>query len=305
MASDKFNKFRALVEANRPPEGVVKIDSMRRNLDAAGGRFPDGVTGREATVGGVPGAWIAAEGAIDDAVVLYFHGGGYVAGSIDSHRNLLGHLAEAMGCRVFAADYRLAPEHPHPAAVTDGVAAYRGLLAEGISPDRIAIAGDSAGGGLTVATLVALRNEGVTAPAAAVPISPWVDMEGTGESMTTRADVDPMVNKTNLGLLAEQVVGPDGDLRDPLISPLHADLAGLPPLLIQVGDAEVLLDDATRLAAAVAAAGGSATLEVWPEMIHVWHGSAGFVPEADEALARIAAFLQPHLGLGDGGDRSG
>lgn len=298
MASEKFEKYRSLLEANRPPLGVVKVESMRATMDSVGGRFPDGVTGEIATVGGVPGEWITAPGADRDRVVLYFHGGGYVAGSIDSHRNLLGHLAAAIGCRVFAADYRLAPEHPHPAAVTDAVAAYRGLLDEhGIDPGHVAIAGDSAGGGLTMALLVALRDQGVALPVAAVPISPWVDLEGSGESMTTRAAADPMVAPENLAVIADLFVGADGDKRDPLAAPLHADLAGLPPLLIHVGDAEVLLDDSTRLADRATAAGVDTTLEVWPDMVHVWHASASYVPEADEAIARIVEFLHPHLGL--------
>ncbi|MDH3683795.1 MAG: alpha/beta hydrolase [Acidimicrobiia bacterium] len=298
MASPQFDKFRQLLEANRPPGDEVKVASMRRNLDAVGGRFSEGVTGTPAEVGGVPGEWVADAGAVDDAAVLYLHGGGYVAGSVDSHRNLLGHLARAMGCRLFAADYRLAPEHPHPAPVDDAVAAYRGLVAEhGLEPARLAVAGDSAGGGLTMAALLALRGAGDTLPAAAVTISPWVDLEATGDSAVTRADADPMVTAGSLRTIAELFLGEDGDRRDPLAAPLHADLSGLPPILIQVGDAEVLLDDATRLAAKVEAAGGDATLEVWPEMVHVWHGSAGYVPESDQAIARIGEYLRPRLGL--------
>jgi acetyl esterase/lipase len=202
-----------------------------------------------------------------------------------------------MGCRVLALEYRLAPEHPHPAAVEGSTAAYRWLVAQGIDAGRIVIAGDSAGGGLTVATLVALRDAGDPLPAAAVPISPWVDMEGTGESITSRAEVDPMVSGAALRNIASLFVGEGGDLRDPLAAPLHADLTGLPPLLIHVGDHEVLLDDATRLAANAETAGVDVTLEVWPEMTHVWHGSAGYVPEADAAIARIAEFARPLVGL--------
>lgn len=297
MASPQFVKFRQLLEKNRPPDDRVSVTAMRTNMDAFGGRFPEGVTGTPASLGGVPGEWIAAAGASEDATVLYLHGGGYVAGSVDSHRNLLGHLAVAMGCRLFAADYRLAPEHPAPAAVDDALAAYQGLLADGATPDRIAIAGDSAGGGLTMAALLAIRESGLDQPAGAVTISPWVDLEGTGESMTTRAEADPMVTPGSLSIIARHYVGPDGDLRDPLAAPIHGDLHGLAPLLIHVGDAEVLLDDAIRLEAKVAAAGGEVSLEVWPEMVHVWHGSAGFVPESDAAIEGIAAFLRPRLGL--------
>jgi acetyl esterase/lipase len=299
MASKQFDKYLALLEANRPPDDQVKVSSMRRNMDAVGGKLGDGVTSTPAEVGGVPGEWIDADDADPSAVVLYLHGGGYVAGSVDSHRNLLGHLARAVGCRVFAADYRLAPENPHPAALDDAVAVYRALLADsGFTPDRVAIAGDSAGGGLTVATLVALRDGEDPLPTGAVTISPWIDLETTGESAVTRAAADPMVSPGSLRIIARHFVGDDGDLRDPLAAPLHADVGGLPPLLVHVGDAEVLLDDATRLAAKVTDSGGSVELEVWPDMVHVWHGSAGYVPESDEAIARIAQFLKPKLGLG-------
>lgn len=297
MASPQFEKFLKLLHGNRPPDDRVNIEAMRQSMDQVGGRFPDGVTGTAVNVGGVPGEWVEAEGADRDSAVLYLHGGGYVAGSVDSHRNLLGHLAVAMGCRVFAADYRLAPEHPHPAPVDDATAAYQGMLAEGIAASRILVAGDSAGGGLTVATLVALRDGGQPQPGAAVAISPWIDMEGTGDSMVTRAAADPMVSKGSLALISELFLG-ETDPHDPLAAPLHADLGGLAPMLIHVGDAEVLLDDAVRLEAKISAAGGSATLEIWPEMVHVWHGSAGFVPESDQAIARIAEFGRPLIGLG-------
>jgi phosphinothricin tripeptide acetyl hydrolase len=299
MASKQFDKYLALLEANRPPDDRVKVPSMRRDMDAVGGKLGDDVTGTPAEVGGVRGEWIDAAGADPSSALLYLHGGGYVAGSVDSHRNLLGHLARAMRCRIFAADYRLAPEDPHPAAVNDAVAAYRGLVAdEGFDPARLAIAGDSAGGGLTVAALVALRDGQDPLPAAAVTISPWIDLEATGDSTETRAAADPMVSAGSLRIIAGLFVGEDGDLQDPLAAPLHADLSGLPPMLVHVGDAEILLDDATRLAAKIVDAGGEATLEVWPDMVHVWHGSAGYVPESDEAIARIATYLRPKVGLG-------
>jgi acetyl esterase/lipase len=219
-----------------------------------------------------------------------------VAGTIDSHLNLTGHLAKAMGCRVLALHYRLAPEHPHPAPVEDSVAAYRWMLDGGLSAERIAVAGDSAGGGLTLATLIAIRDQGLPRPATAVAISPWVDMEFLGESMTTRAAADPMINKAQITQIRDLFLA-GGDLRDPLAAPLHADLTGLPPILIHVGDAEVLLDDANRFAAKAEAAGVDVTLEVWPEMVHVWHASAGYVPESDQAIARIAEFARPKVGV--------
>ena len=295
MASEKFEKYLNRLR-QQPQANTVDYAKMREMQDRFGGKFPEGVVGTPVQAGGIPAEWIADESAASDRVVLYLHGGGYVAGSIDSHRNLTGNLAKAMGCRVLALHYRLAPEHPHPAPVQDAVAAYRWLLAEGFKAEHVMISGDSAGGGLALATLVALRDGGDPLPATAAAISPWVDMEGLGESMKTRAEVDPMINPVMLGQIAELFLG-GGDPRDPLAAPLHADLTGLPPLLIHVGDSEVLLDDSTRFTAKAKAAGVEVTLEVWPEMVHVWHASAGFVPEADAAIARIAEYSRPKLGL--------
>jgi acetyl esterase/lipase len=225
--------------------------------------------------------------------LLYLHGGGYVIGSIHTHKGLIAGLSAAAHCRALALDYRLAPEHRYPAAVDDAVAAYRWLLDAGFSPSRIAIAGDSAGGGLALATLVALRAAGDPLPAAAVPISPWTDLEGTGDSMKTHVDKDPMVEPGGLLGMARLYLG-DADPRQPTASPLHADLTGLPPLLIQVGELETLLDDATRIAASAQKRGVAVTLEVWPEMVHVWHLFAPMVPEGRDAIARIGAFLKQH-----------
>src|SRR5688572_15863435 len=190
MASEKFEKFLNLLR-NQPQVERVDVQKMRAMQDRVGGKFPEGVTGTPVTAGGVPAEWIDPPGGVTDRVVLYLHGGGYVAGSIDSHRNLTGHLARAMGCRVLALHYRLAPEHPFPAAVDDALAAYQWLLAEGITAEHIMVAGDSAGGGLTLALLLAARDAGAPMPAVAVPLSPLTDLEGLGESMTTRAAADP------------------------------------------------------------------------------------------------------------------
>ncbi|HEX4210552.1 MAG TPA: alpha/beta hydrolase, partial [Candidatus Binataceae bacterium] len=195
------------------------------------------------------------------------------------------------GFRVLGIDYRLAPEHPFPAAVEDAVAAYRWLLAQGLQPSRIAVAGDSAGGGLTIATLVAIRDAKLAVPAAGVCLSPWVDMEGIGESMTSKASVDPVVQKQGLLGMAQAYLG-GKDPRTPLAAPLYADLKGLPPLLIQVGEAETLLDDSKRLADRAKAAGVKVTLEPWKEMIHVWHLFAPFLPEGQEAIDGIGKYLR-------------
>jgi monoterpene epsilon-lactone hydrolase len=255
---------------------------------------PEGVTYEPVDAGGVPAEWVTPDDADPEAVLLYLHGGGYVIGSVASHRKLVGHLCKAAGCRGISVDYRLAPEHPHPAAVEDSTTAYRWLLAQGVEPGRIAIAGDSAGGGLTLTTLLSLRDAGTPLPAAAVPLSPWTDMEGTGESMTSRAVHDPLVADAGLKAMADLFLS-GKDARDPLASPLHADPTGLPPLLIQVGDHEVLLDDSVRFAARAEKAGVDVTLEIWPEMIHVFQMGAGNVPESTQAVARIGEWLAPRM----------
>jgi monoterpene epsilon-lactone hydrolase len=257
---------------------------------------PDGVTYEDVDAGGVPSQWTLPAGGADDRVVLYVHGGGYVVCSVASHSRLVGHIANAVGCRALSVDYRLAPEHPHPAAVTDSTTAYRWLLDQGFPPGHIAIAGDSAGGGLTVATLLKIRADGLPQPAAAVPISPWIDLEGTGETMDTHADLDLMCGRDGLKIMADHFLAGQ-DARDPLAAPLHADLAGLAPLYIQVGGHETLLSDSTRLAAHAAAAGVDVRLDVFPEMQHVFQLMAGRAPEADDAIARIGAWLRPRLGL--------
>jgi epsilon-lactone hydrolase len=258
--------------------------------------LPDDVAIDSVDAGGVPAEWVRVPGAATDAVVLYLHGGGYVIGSPSTHRNLCATLARLAGVDVLSLDYRLAPEHPHPAAVYDATAAYSWLLSAGFAPERIAVAGDSAGGGLALATLVKLRDDGVSQPAAAIAISPWVDIAMTGDTMRTLAEADPMVKPEGLGLMADWFIG-GGDKLDPLASPLYADLAGLAPVLIHVGEVETLLDDARRLHAALVAAGGDSTLVEYPEMVHVFHAFCGLVPEADAAVGEAAEFVRKRLGL--------
>jgi epsilon-lactone hydrolase len=243
--------------------------------------------------GGVDAEWITTPGASNDRYVLYLHGGGYVIGSIKTHRDLMGRVSRAAKAKVLGLNYRLAPEHPFPAAVDDAVAAYRFLLGQGAKPSRIAIAGDSAGGGLAAATLVAIRDAKLPNPGAGVLLSPWIDMEGIGESMTTRIDKDPAIRKEGLVQMAQAYLQ-GKDPRTPLAAPLYANLQELPPLLIQVGDAEVLLDDSTRLTDHARAAGVHTKLEVWPEMIHVWHLFASFLPEGQQAIDGLGKFIVEH-----------
>jgi epsilon-lactone hydrolase len=225
--------------------------------------------------------------------VLYLHGGGYVMGSIATHRATIARIARAAKAKALALDYRLAPEHKFPAAVEDSVAAYKWLLAQGYKPNKIAIAGDSAGGGLTLATLLSLRDQKLPMAAAGIAISPWADMEGTGDSFKTRAYRDPMVGSGNLGGMAKHYVG-DGDPRHPLASPIHADFTGVAPLLIQVGDAETLLDDSNRVAARAKTHGVKVDLEVWDDMFHVWHAFAKILPEGQQAIDKIGKFVIEH-----------
>ena len=276
----------------------LSIEEQRANFEQMAQFFPlaPDLKCEPVDAGGVPAEWISTPGADDDRVIFYIHGGGYAIGSINTHRQMIACLSRAAGARALAINYRLAPEHPFPAAVEDATAAYRWLLSTGVDPARTVIAGDSAGGGLTVATLVALRDAGAPLPAAAVCISPWVDMEGLGESMISRAEVDhPMVQREPLLRMAEAYLG-GAHPRTPLAAPLYADLFGLPPLLIQVGTAETLLDDSTRLAERARAAGVDVTLEPWDDMIHVWHFLAAMLPEGQQAIDRIGEFIRKHAG---------
>ena len=297
MASPQAEALKAAMRAFRDsvvPDGPLPtLEQQRAGAEAgmaAMGVMPDGVSVTEVEANGVPALWLEPAGAASDRAVLYLHGGGYVVLSARSHVRLAAGIAKSAGCPVLSLDYRLAPEHPHPAAVEDALAGYRWLLGRGLAAGRIAISGDSAGGGLTMATLLAARDAGLPQPAAAVPLSPWVDLEGTGESMRTKADTDLIVGLAGLSSMADAFVG-SGSKRDPLAAPLHADLRGLAPLYIQVGGDETLLDDSTRLAARAAHAGVDVRLDVFPEMQHVFQTSLGQVPEADDAIARIGAYL--------------
>ena len=251
-------------------------------------------------VEGVPCEWIQAAGADPDRRLLYIHGGGWTAGSLDSHRPLSARISAATGCAVLAVDYRLAPENAFPAGLDDCIAAYQWLRANGpggaAAATSLFIAGDSAGGNLTFCTMLACKQRGIPLPNAAVPLSAATDLTGSGETFQTRADVDPIIPPDPAALSMMETIYCQGNakLDDPLVSPLFGDLAGLPPLLIQVGDAEVLLSDSTRIAERAEAAGVDVTLEIWDDMPHVWQAFAGFLPEADEAIEHIGQFVRKH-----------
>ena len=292
MASRELTALMHLLTSRPMPENVTVAD-RRQGFDTLAAKFPvaPDITCEKVDAAGVPAEWVVAPGAESRRVLLYLHGGGYVIGSINTHRDLAGRLSRAAAARVLLIDYRLAPEYPHPAAVEDATTAYRWLLRHGAIPAHTVIAGDSAGGGLTVATLVALRDAGEALPAAGVCISPWVDLEGIGASMTTKASVDPIVQHQGLVWFANLYLG-GANPRTPLAAPLYADLHGLPPLLVHAGTAETLLDDATRLAEHAKAAGVDVTLDVWEEMIHIWHFFAALLPEGQQAIERVGAYIR-------------
>jgi monoterpene epsilon-lactone hydrolase len=281
-----IDAMKALAKSPAP-----SLMEMRAGFEQAAMPAAPDLKSEAVSANGVEAEWITAPGAAADRIVLYLHGGGYVLGSVKTHRDLIGRISRAAQARVLALNYRLGPEHPFPAAVDDAVAGYRYLIENKCKPARIVIAGDSAGGGLTVAALVAIRDARLPMPAAGVCMSPWVDLEGQGESMTTRAQADPVVQREGLMGMAQAYLG-GKDPRSPLASPLHADLKGLPPLLIQVGDAETLLDDSTRVAEKARAAGVQVKLEVWPEMIHVWQLFASFLPEGQQAVDAIGNYIR-------------
>jgi monoterpene epsilon-lactone hydrolase len=247
------------------------------------------------TVGGINAIEVAVKGQTTEHVILYFHGGVYVIGSAKSSVGLAGDLARRTRTSAITVDYRLAPEHPYPAAVEDAQAAYEGLLERGIDPGRIAFAGESAGGGLAVAALLALRDSGRPLPSCAYLMSPYVDLTLTGETLTAKAPLDPILNPDALRARVPDYVAGE-DPAEPKISPIFGDLSGLPPLLIQSGSHEILLSDAIRLAGRAAIDDVDVALEVTPGAPHVFQGFAGFVDEASAALDSAAAFLNSHLG---------
>jgi acetyl esterase/lipase len=292
-------ELQTLITALRsaPPADDDDLIRMRTNLEelVASVPLPDDVLCEPVRAGDVAAEWVTAPGSAADRAIVYFHGGGYAIGSVNTHRMLVGEIARATGARLLSVDYRLAPEHPFPAAVQDAVAAYRFVLGCGLDPEHVAVAGDSAGGGLAAASLLALRDAGDRLPAAAVLLSPWLDLTLTSDSMRSKADQDPLVRREGLQRMAEAYLA-GTDAKTPTASPVYGDLRGLPPLLIHVGTAEVLLDDASLFAARARKAGVEVELEIWDEMIHVWHAFGSVLPEATQAIERIGAYVRAKLG---------
>ncbi len=284
---------------------AVTPDHMRARVNRMAARFnmkQKWITHTAVSANGVPGEWVEVSESEPDRVLLYLHGGGYTLCSPETHRGLVARLSRVARTRALVIDYRLAPEHPFPAAVEDAEAAYRWLLATGQPAEKIVIAGDSAGGGLTAALLLAIRDAGLPRPAGAALLSPWTDLALTGWSMLTKADEDPMLRPDSAMLGARHYLG-ETIPTHPLASPLYANLAGLPPLFVQVGDKEILLDDSRRFVEKARNAGTDATLEVWPGMPHVFQAFPQ-LPEAHEAVTHMGTFLAERLDCGNEAGRA-
>lgn len=279
-----------------PDPTSMSIAELRTMFDQTGTitKPPENVVLEQTRIGGVCAEWSFTPDADPTSVVLYLHGGGFHFGSVASHRGLVTQLGSLAGVRTLALEYRLAPEHRFPCQIEDATAAYRDLLDQGLDPARIAIAGDSAGGGLAIAMLVAARDAALPMPGATLCLSPWVDMTLRGESMWIKEALDPVVSRKELSRITSRVVT-DHQRWDPRASPILADLTGLPPVLIQVGSHEVLLDDATRLAARLAYCDVAVRLEVWPRMPHVWHLYSGMLSEGWDALRQAADFVHTRI----------
>ena len=292
MAGPEIVKLKRILREKNPAASgkPITLEQRRAGMEKVAFKVADDINVETVTVAGRPAEWLRAPGIQAERAILYLHGGGYVMGSPNTHRSLGGEVSRAAQAAVLMLDYRLGPEEPFPAAVEDGVAAYKWLLDQGFGPQNLAIAGDSAGGGLTAATLVAARDQNVALPGAAVCISPWSDMTCSNESYQTRAEADPMVGG-DIGKMADLYLQ-GKDTKDPYASPNFADLRSLPPLLIQVGRDEVLLDDSIKLDQKAKADGVDSTLEIWEDMIHVWHAFHPMLPEGRDGIQRVGEFLR-------------
>ena len=295
MPSPEFAAFLKSLKENLK-SSHDSVAAARAGWEATAARFPPAsdLVFTPADANGVPVEWVAAPNADPDRVVLYFHGGGYVMGSIPSYRELAGRLSRASAARVLLVDYRLAPEHPFPAAVDDVVTVCRWLAGRFGGLRRVVFGGDSAGGGLTLAALVSLRDAREELPAAAFCISASTDLAKTGDSIRARAHLDPIIQLPSTVAHAKRYLGENGDATNPLASPLYAPMHGLPPLMIMVGTHEMLYDDSTRVADKARLAGVDVTLEVAEEMVHIWPFFAAILPEGREAIERIGAFVGKH-----------
>ena len=294
MAQSEIDAIRALLSSKPRPVGWPE---RRKRLDDVGAVWPvaDDVELAAVDVNGIPGEYSIIPGNDPSRVLMFFHGGGYSSGSIQSHRRLVTEAGRAAEMRTLAVAYRLAPEHPFPAAYDDVLTAWRFLLNQGIAAAHIAVGGDSAGAGLTLALISWLRDAHRELPACAWLISPWTDLTMSGSTLVSKAAVDPLIHKEYLNELADAYLPARMDRKDPRVSPLYADMRNFPPTLIQIGSDETLLDDATRLAARAGAADVAVTLEIWPHMIHAWPLWNAHLEEGRRALGNAGAFIRTHL----------
>jgi epsilon-lactone hydrolase len=294
MPQNQIEAVRALLSSKPRPVGWPE---RRNRIDEVGSVWPvaDDIELTAVDINKVPGEYSIAPGSDASRVLLYFHGGGYCSGSIRSHRRLVTEAGRAAGMRTLTVAYRLAPEHPFPAASQDALTAWRFLRNQGISASQIAIGGDSAGAGLTVGLINRLRDARQDLPACAWLISPWTDLTMSGVTLASKAAVDPLIHEEYLNELAEAYLPAGIDRKDPRVSPLFADPANFPPMLIQVGSDETLLDDATRLAARAGGADVAVTLEIWPHMIHAWPLWNARLEDGRRALANAGAFIRAQL----------
>ncbi|RCW81554.1 alpha/beta hydrolase [Phyllobacterium bourgognense] len=293
MYDDEIDAVRAMLASHPRPANLVER-RQRLDLVAAEDPIAPDIQFKPEQIGTCEAEWSLAPGSDTTRTLLFFHGGGYCSGSIQSHRRMVAETGRAAGVRTLALGYRLAPENPFPAALDDALAAFEFLLAQGVPSAAIVIGGDSAGGGLTLATMIRLRDAGRPLPGCAWLVSPWIDLDMTGASMDEKAAIDPLIHRDYLEELAGAYLG-GTSASEPLVSPLHADLAGLPPILIQVGSAETLLDDAVRIARRLGAVDIATNLEIWPHMIHAWHLWAARLTSGREAIASAGAFINRHL----------
>lgn len=304
MSSAESSQIRSYLLALKAAQGApaplteqrASFEKLVENYVGRPLPLPEGTRTESVDVDGIPAEWISAPGADQKRVVLYLHGGAYTLGSLTSHRELVARLSAAAGVRSLQIDYRLAPEHVFPAALDDALTAYRWLLAHGTKPEHIVLAGDSAGGGLSLALLQAVRDQHLPMPAGAALISPWTDLVGTVESRTTRDAVDPIFSGSMINFLANFYAGTE-DKHNPLLSPIYADLRGFPPLLIEVGNDEVLLDDAILLAEHARTAHVSVELNVWDDMWHVFQLYASVLPEGQQSLENMGKFIRSQTRL--------
>jgi acetyl esterase/lipase len=294
MAASEIGVIRTLLSSKPRPQGWAE---RRARIDEVGSVWPVAADVELSSVdfGGIPGEWSIVPGSEKGCVLLFFHGGGYCSGSLRSHRRLVSEAGRAAGIRTLAVGYRLAPEHPFPAALDDALTAWRFLQAQGIAPAQIAVGGDSAGGGLTAALINHLRAAGEEQPACAWLLSPWTDLTMSGPSLATKDAVDPLIHKDYLEQLVRAYLPKGFDRKDPRVSPLYSSLRGFPPTLVQVGSDETLIDDSVCFVGAAGSADVAVTLEIWPHMIHSWPMWNAHLEAGRLALASAGAFMRRHI----------